>query len=337
MSNFTNGTICDYTIPQCDSECFWLECQSPYTQTILATTITWGGTALGASVVLFIPFAGKKMLTFLDASLGFAAGMMLCAAFLSMLVPALEEAEESWGVWKWVPCSIGFTAGCIFVCLGGYFADMYLLDDELHDLMEGKNIGVENPALENDRNTEAIQTAKSMGRSRTNTQLSAALVNELPKLSKQSMSRIISLCVAITIHNIPEGIVVGVGFASGNVVTGAAVTLAIALQNFPEGLAVAMPLRAAGESKCMAFFWGQASGMVEPLFGMIAVSIVAAAQALLPYALSFSSGCMFFVVLESIIPDANERGNGKLAAKFAAVGFLVMMALELGFEGITGG
>merc|ERR1712048_1227080 len=312
---------------------FWLECQSHYVQTICATTITWGGTALGAAVVLFIPAAGKRMLTFLDASLGFAAGMMLCASFLSMLIPALDEAEEGWGDFKWVPVAIGFTVGCCFVSLGGYFADRYLTED-LQALMEGKNIGGNvNPALD----AEQIETAKTMSRSRTNSKLSAALANELPKISKQSMTRIIALCIAITIHNIPEGVAVGIGFASGNVVTGSAVTVAIALQNFPEGLGVAMPLRAAGESKGMAFFWGQASGMVEPLFGMISVAIVATAQALMPYALSFSSGCMFYVVLEDIIPDANERENGSLAARVAAVGFLIMMALEIGFEGIVEG
>ena len=128
-----------------------------------------------------------------------------------------------------------------------HFADRYLTED-LQALMEGKNIGAENPALD----SEQIETANTITRSRTSTKLSAALANELPKISKQSMTRIIALCIAITIHNIPEGVAVGIGFASGNVVTGAAVTVAIALQNFPEGLAVAMPLRAAGESKCIA-------------------------------------------------------------------------------------
>merc|ERR1739848_514062 len=93
-STMSNITDC---LTNCTSDCLWLECQTAYVQTILATTITWGGTALGAAVVLFIPLRGEKALTFLGCSLGFAAGMRLAASFFSMLDPALEEAEEAWG------------------------------------------------------------------------------------------------------------------------------------------------------------------------------------------------------------------------------------------------
>lgn len=345
MSNSSCIDLLSESYESCinDDACLWLQCQSPYTQTALATTITWGGTALGAAVVFFITFAGKKLLKFLDASLGFAAGMMLAAAFFSMLNEALEMFDDTlmwgsetktWAEWRWVPASIGFSVGCLFVIFGGWVSEKILGDDdELHDIMDGKNIGrVNEGAILEEPNS------KPRTRARTHSQLSKALSNEMKDftISNQSMRRILALCIAITIHNIPEGIAVGVGFASGDVVTGSAVTVAIALQNFPEGLAVAMPLRAAGESKFMAFFWGQASGLVEPLFGLIAVAVVAAAEALLPYALAFSGGCMLFVVLEDIIPDANERNNGSLAARVAAVGFIIMMALEIGFEGIMG-
>ena len=323
----------------CTDECLWLECQSPYTQTALATAITWGGTALGAAVVLVLPLRGKRALTFLDCSLGFAAGMMLAASFFSMLEPALEAAEEFWGDWRWVPVSIGFLLGCAFVAIGG---SLTCFDESLKGFMGG-NVGDideesgqgahghDNRALEIDPNNPDVpQTSRARA-------LTGRSTNSMPKISNQSFKRIIALCLAITIHNIPEGVAVGVGFGSGNVVTGGTVTLAIALQNFPEGLAVAMPLRAAGESKFMAFFWGQLSGVVEPIFGLIAVAIVSVATDILPYALSFSAGCMTYVVLEDIIPDANERKNGPLAAKVAAVGFLVMMALEIGFASIVDG
>lgn len=355
-STLSCAELLEQSYDNCIADCAWIQCQTPYTQTALATTITWGGTALGAAVVFFISFAGKRLLTFLDASLGFAAGMMLAAAFFSMLDEALETFETTyiwgsstkyWAEWRWVPTSIGFGVGCLFVIFGGWVSDKILgKDDTLHDIMDGKNIGKVNQAAtveitgnsDNDQ-TNYNQASKPRNRRRTNSELSKALSNELQDftISSQSMRRILALCIAITIHNIPEGIAVGVGFASGDVVTGSAVTVAIALQNFPEGLAVAMPLRAAGESKFMSFFWGQASGLVEPLFGIIAVAVVAAAEALLPYALAFSGGCMLFVVLEDIIPDANERENGSLAARVAAVGFVMMMALEIGFEGILEG
>lgn len=315
----------------CTDDCLWLECQSPYTQTILATLITWGGTALGAAVVLFIPLRGKAALKFLDASLGFAAGMMLAASFFSMLTPALEASEEFWGDWRWVPVSIGFLLGCAFVSIGGHFIHKYIGDDVAALLGHGDLDAVLENGEEGDKKNDEIANVRPpTTRSRAGT-AAGMLVSNL------SFKRIVVLCGAITIHNIPEGAAVGVGFASGNVVTGGTVTLAIALQNFPEGLAVAMPLRAAGQSKFMSFFWGQLSGFVEPCAGMISVAIVAAMNEILPYALAFSAGCMTFVVLEDIIPDANERENGSLAARVAAVGFLVMMALEIGFESIVDG
>jgi len=309
----------------CTDDCLWLECQSPYTQTILATLITWGGTALGAAVVLFIPLKGKGALKFLDASLGFAAGMMLAASFFSMLEPALEASEEFWGDWRWVPVSIGFLLGCSFVSIGGHFIHKYIGDDVAALLGHGD---LEEAAGVRDSQKDEIKPPTTRSRAGT---AAGMLVSNL------SFKRIIVLCGAITIHNIPEGVAVGVGFGSGNVVTGGTVTLAIALQNFPEGLAVAMPLRAAGQSKFMSFFWGQLSGFVEPCFGMIAVAIVSVMNEILPYALAFSAGCMTYVVLEDIIPDANERNNGSLAARVAAVGFLLMMALEIGFASIVDG
>ena len=284
--------------------------------------MTWGGTAVGAFCVFLFPTKGKKTVLFLDASLGFAAGMMLGASFLSMLLTALESTEESWKEWRWVPCSIGFGLGCLFVYLG--------------TLIVGKVIGEGHDAQLELMAGRELDTGSHRSRSSTKASLASQADSGI-FVSKKSFRRIIALCLAITIHNIPEGLVVGVGFSSGDVVTGGTVTLAIALQNFPEGLAVAMPLVASGMHKLKAAFWGQASGLVEPLFGIIAVAIVGAIESLLPYALSFSAGCMVYVVLDDIIPDANERGNGTLAANFAGVGFILMMALEIGFEGLMSG
>ncbi|OWR43162.1 putative solute carrier family 39 [Danaus plexippus plexippus] len=106
--------------------------------------------------------------------------------------------------------------------------------------------------------------------------------------------------------------------------------LGIGIQNFPEGLAVSLPLHSAGFSVWRAFWYGQLSGMVEPVFGVLGAVAVAAAQPALPYALAFAAGAMIYVVADDIIPEANASGNGKLATWGCIVGFVVMMSLDVG-------
>uniref|UniRef100_V5I8I4 Zinc transporter ZIP11 n=1 Tax=Anoplophora glabripennis TaxID=217634 RepID=V5I8I4_ANOGL len=148
--------------------------------------------------------------------------------------------------------------------------------------------------------------------------------------------RIILLVVAITVHNIPEGLAVGVGF--GAIGTSASATfesarnlaIGIGIQNFPEGLAVSLPLQAAGFSTWRSLWYGQLSGMVEPIFGVLGAVAVGLAEPALPYALAFAAGAMIYVVVDDIIPEANTNDNGKLATWGAILGFLVMMTLDVG-------
>ena len=144
------------------------------------------------------------------------------------------------------------------------------------------------------------------------------------------------LLAAITLHNIPEGMAVGVSFgAAGAQVEGAslggalALALGIGLQNIPEGLAVALPLRAAGLSRRRAFMFGQASALVEPVGGWLGAVFVGAALPLLPYALSFAAGAMIFVVIEELIPESQHGGYADLATQAALVGFVAMMILDV--------
>ncbi|XP_025161587.1 zinc transporter ZIP11 isoform X3 [Harpegnathos saltator] len=148
--------------------------------------------------------------------------------------------------------------------------------------------------------------------------------------------RILLLVVAITVHNIPEGLAVGVGFgaigssASATFENARNLAIGIGIQNFPEGLAVALPLQAAGISTLKSFWYGQLSGMVEPIAGVLgAVGVTLAAPAL-PYALAFAAGAMIYVVIDDIVPEAHQSGNGKFASWAAIVGFLVMMSLDVG-------
>lgn len=147
------------------------------------------------------------------------------------------------------------------------------------------------------------------------------------------------LVLAITLHNIPEGLAVGVAFgavSSGlpSATLAAAITLAIGIgiQNFPEGLAVSMPLRREGMSRLKSFWYGQLSAMVEPVAAIIGAAAVIIIEPILPYALSFAAGAMIFVVVEELIPESQTAGNTDLATIGITSGFVVMMVLEVAFN-----
>lgn len=153
---------------------------------------------------------------------------------------------------------------------------------------------------------------------------------------KTDWNRTLLLVMAITLHNIPEGLAVGVAFgavAQGlpHADLGAAVALAIGigLQNFPEGLAVSMPLRRSGLSARKSFFWGQLSAVVEPIAGVIGAAAVMVAQPVLPYALAFAAGAMIFVVVEEVIPETQQDKHADTATLGLIAGFVVMMILDV--------
>lgn len=137
-------------------------------------------------------------------------------------------------------------------------------------------------------------------------------------------------------HNVPEGLAVGVGFGSVGKSKRATfesafnLALGIGLQNFPEGLAVSLPLAAFGHSKLRAFWYGQLSGMVEPVAAVLGAAAVIIVEPVLPYALAFAAGAMIFVVVDDIVPEAQRNGNGKLASLGTILGFLIMMSLDVG-------
>lgn len=152
---------------------------------------------------------------------------------------------------------------------------------------------------------------------------------------KTSLRRAILLVTAITLHNIPEGLAVGVAFggvsAGGHSSLSAALALAIGigLQNFPEGVAVAMPLHGDGISRRKSFWYGQLSAVVEPVAAVVGAGAVMAAAPILPYALSFAAGAMIYVVVEELIPESHRHGNVDLATISFMIGFVVMMILDV--------
>lgn len=151
-----------------------------------------------------------------------------------------------------------------------------------------------------------------------------------------SLKRTTLLVLAITLHNIPEGLAVGVAFgaaASGYpeaTLAGAiALAIGIGIQNFPEGTAVSLPLRREGIGRFKSFWYGQLSAVVEPIAGVVGAAIVIVARPILPYALAFAAGAMIFVVVEEVVPESQSGGNADLATMGVMIGFTVMMILDV--------
>ena len=157
-----------------------------------------------------------------------------------------------------------------------------------------------------------------------------------PEGSKSSLQRSVLLVLAITLHNIPEGLAVGVAFAAagadfaGSTLLGAvALAIGIGLQNFPEGAAVSIPLRREGLSRSKSFLYGQASGLVEPIAGMLGAYLVLIMKPILPFALSFAAGAMIYVVVEELIPEMSQGEHSNIGTIGVAIGFVIMMILDV--------
>lgn len=158
------------------------------------------------------------------------------------------------------------------------------------------------------------------------------------KLVTKSNKRILMLIISITLHNIPEGLAVGVAFGStffgldgATVLSASMLALGIGIQNFPEGTAVSLPLMREGVSRKKAFFYGQLSGIVEPISGVIGALLVIKMRILLPFLLSFAAGAMIYVVVEELIPESQSNEKKDLMALFTLIGFTIMMCLDIVF------
>ena len=153
-------------------------------------------------------------------------------------------------------------------------------------------------------------------------------------IKNTNLSKTFKMMLAVTIHNIPEGLAVGVvigSFIAGNVSKEAmlALSIGIAIQNFPEGAIISMPLKETGLSKIKSFFLGALSGIVEPIAGALAILLAAFVTVILPYTLSFAAGAMMYVVFEELIPEANSGKHSNLATIGFALGFVIMMILDV--------
>lgn len=262
---------------------------SPVMQGFTGSMFTWFVTALGASMVFFIKDVKRG---FMDTLMGFTAGVMLAASFWSLLNPAIEMSEVSWGAsLAWVPVGIGFLAGAFFL----FGLDQWLPHLHLSDPIE-KSEGV-----------------------------------------KTSWNKTVLLVLAITLHNIPEGLAIGVAFGAvaegipgANLAGAIALTIGIGIQDLPEGMAVSLPLRRYGLSRAKSFLWGQLSGVVEPIAAVSGVLLVMMMQSILPYALAFAAGAMIYIVVEEVIPESQRDGHTDKATLGLMIGFVLMMSLDVG-------
>ena len=162
------------------------------------------------------------------------------------------------------------------------------------------------------------------------------LKSDRPEGVRAKFKKVTMLVLAVTLHNIPEGMAVGVTFAgalignSGITIAGAlALALGIAIQNFPEGAIISIPLKAEGISKSKAFFYGTLSGIVEPIGAMITILLTSAIEPILPYILSFAAGAMIYVVVEELIPESQAGEHSNIGTIGVAIGFVIMMILDV--------
>lgn len=257
---------------------------SPVSLAFLGTMFTFLATALGAATVFLfkkdIPHGMQR------AFLGFAAGVMIAASVWSLLIPAMEMAENA-GSPAWIPTAGGFVLGAAF---------LLVLDRLLPHLHPGSSE---------------------------------------PEGMKSSLARTTMLVLAVTLHNVPEGLAVGLAFglageSSAMSLSGAlALSLGMALQNFPEGAAISLPLKKEGLSNTRSFVYGALSGIVEPIAGVLGVLAAGAVTGIMPWLLAFAAGAMIYVVLEELIPEANLGEHSHTGTLSVMLGFLVMMVLDV--------
>jgi len=259
---------------------------------LMALAATLGTWFVTALGAATVVFFTSPNVKALNIMLGFASGVMIAVSFWSLLQPAIERAEASSPLPAYVVATAGFLCGALFLWASDKVVS---LARKRADSTQGK--------------------------------------------PNERLHRIVMLILSITLHNIPEGLAVGVafgalqgnGYTTENLMGAISVAVGIGLQNFPEGAAVSVPLRREGYSRKKSFLFGQASGMVEPVAGVIGALLVVYVEAVLPWALSFAAGAMILVAVHELIPECqrNQRSEPYFATMGILLGFAVMMLLDV--------
>ena len=244
---------------------------------IVGIMIPFIGTSLGSGFVFFLK--NKINENIQKMLVGIASGVMIAASVWSLILPAVEMAENQ-KIIAWIPASIGFILGVIFLCITNYYAE----------------------TIEKNKNGKKINM----------------------------------LLFSVTLHNIPEGMAVGVcfaGFLAGNVGIGLLeamfLAIGIAIQNIPEGAIISMPLKIEGMSKKKSFIYGILSGIVEPISAILTIILLKIIVPILPYLLAFAAGAMIYVVVEELIPEIHKDKKSILGIIGVTIGFVIMMILDI--------
>lgn len=267
-------------------------------QIIIGILIPFLGTSLGAALVFLLKKEIKPIVQ--KILLGFASGVMIAASVWSLLIPAIEMAEQQNKI-AWIPASVGFILGTVILIVVNNVAER----------------------LENKIKIERMFNRKKLG----------TLEKEVSKEKLKSTSMLV---LAVTLHNIPEGMAVGVAFAGlltcsiGVTLAGAfALAIGIAIQNIPEGAIISMPLHSSGKGKFKSFVGGVLSGVVEPIGAIITIMLTQIVVPILPYLLSFAAGAMIYVVVAELIPESQSDKRTNIVTIAVAIGFVIMMLLDV--------
>lgn len=269
------------------------------------------GTSLGAAMVFFLKRERNPGLEKL--LLGFAAGVMVAASVWSLLMPSIEMAREQ-GKNAWMPAALGFLLGIGF---------LLLLDKVIP----------QSPAVMHKGRESDFRVPGTVWREKQEENLPPAS-GMFQRDSGESIREVSMLVLAVALHNLPEGMAVGVALAgammreTGITMAGAmALSVGIAIQNLPEGAIISMPLRNVGDSRPKAFWYGVLSGVVEPVGAVATVLLAEQVVPLLPYFLAFAAGAMMYVVADELLPEA--KGEDKFGVIGMAAGFVLMMILDV--------
>lgn len=267
-------------------------------QIIIGILVPFLGTSLGAALVFLLKKEIKPIVQ--KILLGFASGVMIAASVWSLLIPAIEMAEQQNKI-AWIPASVGFILGTVILIVVNNVAER----------------------LENKIRIERMFNRKKLG-------------TPEKEVSKEKLKSTSMLVLAVTLHNIPEGMAVGVAFAGlltcsiGVTVAGAfALAIGIAIQNIPEGAIISMPLHSSGKGKFKSFVGGVLSGVVEPIGAIITIMLTQIVVPILPYLLSFAAGAMIYVVVAELIPESQSDKRTNSVTIAVAIGFVIMMLLDV--------
>ena len=241
---------------------------------IIGIIIPFIGTAFGSSFVFFLKNSINDKIQ--KCMIGFAIGVMLSASIWSLIIPSIEMAKEN-NIIEWIPASVGFVLGFIFLII----------------------------------------------------------INKIVDKNKTKNS-FDMLMFSVTLHNIPEGMAVGVCYASFlltksniSLINSTLLSIGIALQNIPEGAIISLPLKIKGNSKKKSFNYGVLSGIVEPISALITIVLLNYIVPLLPYLLSFAAGAMIHVIIEELVPEMQDNNKSSYGIISVAIGFILMMILDI--------